>query len=411
MVSAERTTQGLQILLLLLILGIPAAWAQGSATTSGTIVGTPDGEAASAAAPVRNGESCAADEPATGTPENQGCVPPSESSTRSHLINRNKRNKTISSGAKAQFLADLSVGAEAPTPATLIYEIASRGQTPQTGVPDGSSSGQSNSGGQSNFSPSPRSKNQNVYGAWRKMAEREESSEPDWLSPLATTSGRIKDELRYDIWRQTTPAGARISTFGGGKGLEFIAAPRVQLLLGIPSYLEHSAAIPPDGFGDLPLMLKLRMASSNVAEGNYLVTFLLSATAPTGPRPNGSGAAVLTPTLALGKGWGSFDVQTTLGGNLPAGDTRRLGKQVLWNTTFQYRARWKLWPELEVNSTFFEQGPSSGQTQSFLTPGLGFGRVRLFRHVRFSTAGGLQIAVTRFHTYNHRWMLSVRFPF
>ena len=26
-------------------------------------------------------------------------------------------------------------------------------------------------------------------------------------------------------------------------------------------------------------------------------------------------------------------------------------------------------------------------------------------------AGGLQIAVTQFHAYNHRWMLSVRFPF
>ena len=66
------------------------------------------------------------------------------------------------------------------------------------------------------------------------MADQEESSEPDWLSPLATTSGRIKNELRYDIWRQFTPAGSTVSTFAGGKGMEFIAAPRVQLLLGIP---------------------------------------------------------------------------------------------------------------------------------------------------------------------------------
>ncbi len=73
------------------------------------------------------------------------------------------------------------------------------------------------------------------------MADREEASEPDWLSPLATTSGRIKNELRYDMWRQTTPTGSTISTFGGGKGLEFIAAPHVQLLLGVPSYIGHSA--------------------------------------------------------------------------------------------------------------------------------------------------------------------------
>ncbi len=219
--------------------------------------------------------------------------------------------------------------------------------------------------------PSVRtSKKQSLYRAWRKMAEREEASEPDWLSPLATTSGRIKNELRYDMWRQTTPSGTTIYTFAGGKGLEFIAAPRVQLLLGIPSYVDHFAASPPDGFGDLPLMLKFRVASANASQGNYLVTFLLSATVPTGSRANGLGEAVLTPTLALGKGWRKFDVQTTFGVNLPAAETQRLGKQLLWNTTFQYRARWKLWPELEVNSTYFEQGPNAGKTQTFLTPGL-----------------------------------------
>lgn len=255
------------------------------------------------------------------------------------------------------------------------------------------------------------SERQNLRSSWKRMAEREEASEPDWLSPLATTSGRTKNEFRYDMWRQITPTGSTISTFGGGKGLEFIAAPRVQLLLGIPSHVVHSAPSPHDGFGDLPLMLKFRVASANVSGGNYLVTFLLGTTAPTASRANGAGEAVVTPMLALGKGWGRFDVQTTFGANLPAADTQRLGRQLLWNTTFQYHARWKLWPELEVNSTFFEEGTSAGETQTFLTPGLGFGRVRLFHGLRFSIAGGAQIAVTRFHTYNHRWMLSVRFPF
>jgi hypothetical protein len=243
------------------------------------------------------------------------------------------------------------------------------------------------------------------------MAGREESSEPNWLSPLATTSGRIKNEFRYDLWRQTTATGSTISTFGGGKGLEFIVAPRVQLLLAVPTYVGHSAPAPPDGFGDLPLMVKVRMASGDASNGNYLVTFLLSATVPTDSLPSGAGQAVLTPTLALGKGWGRFDVQTTFGANLPVAETQRLGKQLVWNTTFQYRADWKVWPEMEVNTTFFERGPNAGETQTFLTPGLGFGRVRLFRGLRFAMAGGVQIAATRFHTYNHRWMLSSRFPF
>ena len=46
--------------------------------------------------------------------------------TRSCLINRSEGNKTISSGAKAQPLPELTVGAEAPTPGALIYEIVSR---------------------------------------------------------------------------------------------------------------------------------------------------------------------------------------------------------------------------------------------------------------------------------------------
>jgi hypothetical protein len=298
--------------------------------------------------------------------------------------------------------AHLAGAAQEPAQATTSGQAAA-----DSGPPAPSAQESGTAGSPNQVAGKPRS----LYRSWRRMADREESSEPDWLSPLATTSGRIKNELRYDIWRQITPAGSTVSTFAGGKGMEFIAAPRVQLLLGIPSYISHSAATPADGFGDLPLMLKFRIASSNVSEGDYLVTFLLSATVPTSSAPNGAGDAVLTPALALGKGWGPFDVQTTFGVNLPAGDTLRLGRQLLWNTTFQYRARWKLWPELEANSTFFRQGPSAGETQTFLTPGLGFGRVRLFHGLRFSTAAGMQIAVTRFHTYNHRAMLSIRFPF
>jgi hypothetical protein len=270
---------------------------------------------------------------------------------------------------------------------------------------------QGDSTGESNPSPKEGCQKHSLYRSWRRMMEQAEASQPDWLSPLATSSGRIKDEFRYDMWRQSTLTGNTISTFGGDKGLEFIAAPHMQVLLGVPSYSDHSAASPSDGFGDLPLMLKFRIASANKSEGNYLVTFLFSVTAPTASRPNGTGDAVLTPTLALGKGWGRFDVQSTFGANLPAADTQRLGRQLLWNTTFQYRAGWKLWPELEVNSTFFQDGKSAGDKQTFLTPGLGFGRVRLYRGLRFSMAGGVQIAVTRFHTYDHRWMLSVRFPF
>lgn len=254
-------------------------------------------------------------------------------------------------------------------------------------------------------------KKRSIFRSWLNMAAEIQARQPDWLSPLATTSGRLKNELRYDIWEQPLTLGNRTYQFGGGKGLEFISSSRTQLLAGIPTYTLHSPNGAPGGFGDVPLMLKFRIASAERAEGNYLVTFILSATAPTGSHRYGAGDALVTPTLALGKGFGRFDVQSTFGANLPTGQTAKLGRQLQWNTAFQYHAAWKLWPELEVNSTFYKTGTNVGDKQVFLTPGLGFGRMRLGRGLRFSTAAGMQIAVTRFHTYDHRWMFSERISF
>jgi hypothetical protein len=243
------------------------------------------------------------------------------------------------------------------------------------------------------------------------MAKRTEAEQPDWLSPIATTTGRLKDELRFDIWRPISPSGQAYYNLAGGKGLEFIIAPRLQLLLGIPSYMDYPNSTRRDGFGDMPLMLKFRGASAPRKKGDYLFTLLLKATAPTGSNVAGAHATVLTPGAALGKGWKQFDVQSTLGGNLPTGNTALLGRQFTWDTAFQYRASHKLWPELEVNSTSFLVGRDAGDTQAFLTPGLGFGRAHLCGPFSFSAGIAFQIAVTQFHTYNHQLMLSFRFPF
>jgi hypothetical protein len=261
------------------------------------------------------------------------------------------------------------------------------------------------------FAETQGKKKRGLFRSWLHMAAETQAKQPDWLSPLATTSGRLKQELRYDIWDQPAAQGNRTYQFGGGKGLEFITSSRTQILAGIPSYVVHSPNGSPGGFGDLPLMLKIRIASAERAEGNYLLTFILGANAATGSHRYSAGDAVLTPTLALGKGWGRFDVQSTFGANLPAGNTAKLGRQLQWNTAFQYQAAWRLWPELEVNSTFYKTGTNAGDKQVFLTPGLGFGRVRLRKGLRFSTAAGLQIAVTKFHTYDHRWMFSERISF
>lgn len=248
-----------------------------------------------------------------------------------------------------------------------------------------------------------------LFRKWFKMGERMQADEPNWLSPLATTSGRLKQEFRYDVWRQPGTPGDTDYNFGGGKGLEFIAAPHVQLMVGAPPYIAHEGGKTADGYADIPVMMKVGLAAAGPGEGDYLVTLLLSATVPGGSASIRD--AVISPGIALGKGWRNFDVQTTLAGNLPTGDIDAIGRQLVSNTAFQYRALWRLWPEVEANSTSFLEGKNAGQTQVFLTPGLGFGRIRLWRALKFSTAAGMQIAATRFHTYNHRAMFSVRYSF
>jgi hypothetical protein len=99
-------------------------------------------------------------------------------------------------------------------------------------------------------------KKRSLLRSWLDMAEDAQASQPDWLSPVATTSGRLKSEFRYDLGDQPSIAGNRTYELGGNKGLELIISPRMQLLAGIPTYTLQSPSGPPGGLGDLPLMLK-----------------------------------------------------------------------------------------------------------------------------------------------------------
>ena len=110
-------------------------------------------------------------------------------------------------------------------------------------------------------------------------------------------------------------------------------------------------------------------------------------------------------------GFANFDLQGTLGVGLPTADTSSLGRAIAWNNTFQYRVLRKFWPEVELNSTFFQDGENDGQKQNFVTPGLIMERFRLVGRVGFTVGGGYQIATTKFHTTNHNAILTGRFPF
>jgi len=123
------------------------------------------------------------------------------------------------------------------------------------------------------------------------------------------------------------------------------------------------------------------------------------------------GHSILAPTFAAAKGLGPWDIQSTIAANLPAGGTSLLGRTILFNTAVDYRIKGKIWPMLEQNSTFWSGGTLDGKKEVFLTPGLVLGSFPLAERLHLGIGGGAQIAATQFHRYNHRWILSVRFPF
>jgi hypothetical protein len=88
-----------------------------------------------------------------------------------------------------------------------------------------------------------------------------------------------------------------------------------------------------------------------------------------------------------------------------------MGRAIVFNTAVDYRIKGKIWPMLEQNSIFWSGGTLDGKKEVFLTPGLVLGSFPLAERLHLSIGGGVQIAATQFHQYNHRWILSVRLPF
>jgi len=248
---------------------------------------------------------------------------------------------------------------------------------------------------------------QNGYFAnWFTRVKETQAAHPHWLTPMFTTTPRLEEEFRSDIvW--TPVAGGTSLNYGAGKGLELIATKQTEIIVGVPPYQVPLKG--PDGFGNIPLLLKYRFLTGNEEHGNYIVTAFLGGSIPYGRFA--SEYASITPTVAFGKGFHQFDFQSTLGWTIPTGGRQKSGTPVAYNTAFQYHVLRKLWPEVEVNATFWPNGRLDGDKQVFLSPGLVAGRFHLWGRLGLSIGAGEQIAVTHFHQFNHAKTLSVRFPF
>ena len=249
-----------------------------------------------------------------------------------------------------------------------------------------------------------------------------QAEQPHWVTPLVTVTPRLEQEIRTDFVHQYNPKRFAIWNYGNSKGLELIPERHTEIIVNVPPFFSRSNGAS-DGFGDISFLAKERIYSCNEEHGNAIVTAFLAGSIPTGKNGNGSCCAVVTPTIAVGKGFGHFAFTSTLGGTLSVTNAEGLGHTITWNNVAQYRiaksgaARF-FWPEVELNSSFFKGGSTNGDTAVFATPGLIVGRIPLSRDVngkpeRLGLTFGLgqQIAVSHYHPNNHSTVITLRLPF
>lgn len=253
---------------------------------------------------------------------------------------------------------------------------------------------------------------------WRDRVEYAQSTQPHWMTPIATTTPRLEQEFRYDQLFETLGNGGDLYNFDGGKGLELIPTTTNEVIVNLPPRLDRTGPDAAHGWGDWPaFLIKQRLASANEDSGNYILSVFLAGQLPTGSDPFSNDSFVLTPTIAAGKGWGNFDIQATVGTAIPTQYESTIGTSLVSNVAFQYHF-WKyFWPEFELNDTYWFDGGRDGKNQLFLTPGIIFGRFEIGDHEKLIFGVGYQFAVgpktkePLTPMYDHAVLLTARLAF
>jgi hypothetical protein len=237
--------------------------------------------------------------------------------------------------------------------------------------------------------------------------------QPSWPTPVVESDPRLVQYYRFAFSNQYTPTGTETVNYGNNRGGGIIAWNRIETDWLPPSYIQHHSSAP-DGFGDTAVLLKYRIASANAEHGNYIATAFLNHTIATSAH-NGALTDSWNPAFAGGVGFlRHFDAETSLGGTLPTGKIATQGRSIVWNALAQNHVSRPFWLEIGNNATFYFAGSHDGKMQNFVTPATYY----VFKrpewqpeHPYLVFAGGMQIATSAFHTYNHNLIAEMRILF
>lgn len=269
-------------------------------------------------------------------------------------------------------------------------------------------------------SPAAAQTTDDFITSWLAMVTSTQDAQPRWMTPLVTVTPRLEQEFRLDYYSETLNNHAHLDNYGAGKGLEIIPTPDTEIIIGVPPYEtrdSNTGKSLADGWGDWPaFLIKYRLLTSTEDQGNYVVTGFFQLSAPTGNTAFTNRFFILQPTLAFGKGWGDFDIQATVSEQFgvwgTSGGEKNFGNPVLVNATAQYHLFDVLWPEVELNATWWPGGLKQGKIQTFVTPGIIFGRFQIHDRVRLIMGIGYQIAASPVApAYRDNLLLTVRTTF
>jgi hypothetical protein len=237
--------------------------------------------------------------------------------------------------------------------------------------------------------------------------------QPAFVTPLVECDPRLIQYLRASFSHEYTAARTETVNYGNGRGFGVIAGNRLEFDYLPPSYIQHNSSAV-DGLGDTSTLVKYRIASGNAEHGSFDAAALLNHSFATGSYKNGATTDTWGPTLAGGYAFRRFDVQSSLGGTMPTGKIAAQGRSIAWNALVQAHAAGHVWFEVENNATFYNRGEHDGLMQNFITPAAFY----VFRskewkptHPFLIVDGGMQIATSAFHTYNHNLISEARILF